>query len=109
MPNPALLDPLYLSTLVASRLCHDLISPIGAIGNGIELMVMESAGPSGQELALILLNCAQFFCSAFRSSQSLRSFVRYLLRAIARTGAVSLSHGHRPQGASEATGHMAPS
>lgn len=54
MPQTAQIDPLSLAALVASRLCHDLISPIGAIGNGVELMVMDSAGPSGQELALIL-------------------------------------------------------
>ncbi|MDF3605620.1 histidine phosphotransferase family protein [Paracoccus sp. DMF-8] len=27
-----------LSALVGSRLCHDLISPLGAIGNGVELL-----------------------------------------------------------------------
>lgn len=27
-----------LTALVASRICHDLISPIGAIGNGLELL-----------------------------------------------------------------------
>ena len=41
-----------LSALIGSRICHDLISPIGAIGNGVELMMMD--GPSkGPELALI--------------------------------------------------------
>lgn len=36
-----------LTALLGSRICHDLISPIGAIGNGVELMLMEgvSAGP----------------------------------------------------------------
>jgi len=29
-----------LSALVSSRICHDLISPIGAIGNGLELLLM---------------------------------------------------------------------
>ena len=28
----------HLAGLVASRLCHDLISPLGAIGNGVELL-----------------------------------------------------------------------
>lgn len=27
-----------LATLIGSRICHDLISPIGAIGNGVELL-----------------------------------------------------------------------
>lgn len=54
MPQLAQFDPLHLSALVASRICHDLISPIGAIGNGVELMLMDSTGTTGQEMALIL-------------------------------------------------------
>ncbi|MCU0827398.1 MAG: histidine phosphotransferase family protein [Tabrizicola sp.] len=42
-----------LAALVASRICHDLISPIGAIGNGVELMAMEAGGPARPELSLI--------------------------------------------------------
>jgi hypothetical protein len=30
---------LDLAALVSSRICHDLISPIGAINNGLELFV----------------------------------------------------------------------
>lgn len=41
-----------LSALVSARLCHDLISPIGAIGNGLELLEL-SGGPGTAELALI--------------------------------------------------------
>ncbi len=41
-----------LAALVGSRICHDLISPIGAIGNGVELMMMEGAA-KGPEMALI--------------------------------------------------------
>jgi histidine phosphotransferase ChpT len=33
---------LQLLELVCSRLCHDLISPIGAVGNGLELMAEEA-------------------------------------------------------------------
>ena len=40
--------------LVASRLCHDLISPAGAIGNGVELLTeMGGAAADGPELRLI--------------------------------------------------------
>jgi histidine phosphotransferase ChpT len=49
-----LLDPIHLAALVASRICHDLISPIGAIGNGVELMIMDASGASSQEMALIM-------------------------------------------------------
>ena len=41
-----------LAALIASRICHDLISPIGAIGNGVELLTME-AGGQRPEIALI--------------------------------------------------------
>jgi histidine phosphotransferase ChpT len=41
-----------LSALVSARLCHDLISPMGAIGNGLELLQL-SAGPAPAELALV--------------------------------------------------------
>lgn len=41
-----------LSALIGSRICHDLISPIGAIGNGIELLIMDGATKS-PEIALI--------------------------------------------------------
>ena len=45
-------DALDLTALVGSRICHDLISPIGAIGNGVELMLMDGA-QSSPEMALI--------------------------------------------------------
>jgi len=41
-----------LTALIGSRICHDLISPIGAIANGLELIQM-SGGPLGAEMALI--------------------------------------------------------
>lgn len=41
----------YLATLIGSRICHDLISPVGAIQNGIELLSMEGMG--SPEMTLI--------------------------------------------------------
>ncbi len=41
-----------LNALLGSRICHDLISPLGAIGNGVELLSMSPAG-SSPEIALI--------------------------------------------------------
>lgn len=41
-----------LAALVGSRICHDLISPIGAINNGLELLAM-SSDRSGPEMGLI--------------------------------------------------------
>jgi histidine phosphotransferase ChpT len=44
--------------LIASRICHDLISPIGAIGNGVELLTMEQGGTARPEFALIAASVA---------------------------------------------------
>ena len=41
-----------LAALIGSRICHDLISPIGAINNGLELLDM-SGGAPGPEMDLI--------------------------------------------------------
>ena len=41
-----------LATLVGSRICHDLISPIGAVQNGVELLEL-SRSLDGPELELI--------------------------------------------------------
>jgi histidine phosphotransferase ChpT len=41
-----------VSALLSSRICHDLISPIGAISNGVELMLMDGA-TQGPEIALV--------------------------------------------------------
>lgn len=41
-----------LAALIGSRICHDLISPIGAINNGLELLEM-SGGRDGPEIELI--------------------------------------------------------
>ena len=44
--------PQDLCTLVASRICHDLVSPMGAIGNGVELMQLVLPTPM-PELSLV--------------------------------------------------------
>jgi histidine phosphotransferase ChpT len=41
-----------LLALLGSRICHDLISPIGAISNGVELLMMDGS-TMGPEIALI--------------------------------------------------------
>ncbi|MGR3343119.1 MAG: histidine phosphotransferase family protein [Paracoccaceae bacterium] len=45
-------NPHDLTDLIGSRICHDLISPLGAISNGVELLSM-SGGPVGPEMNLI--------------------------------------------------------
>jgi histidine phosphotransferase ChpT len=38
MSGPVVLESLDLAALLCSRVCHDLISPVGAIMNGLEVM-----------------------------------------------------------------------
>jgi histidine phosphotransferase ChpT len=45
------MDGHNIEALVSSRICHDLISPVGAIGNGIELL--ESYDAKFPEIGLI--------------------------------------------------------
>ena len=62
-----------LVALLGSRICHDLISPIGAISNGVELLMMDG-GTMGPEIALIAESVAnanariRFFRVAFGAS-----------------------------------------
>jgi len=44
---------LRVAELLASRLCHDLVSPVGAVNNGLELMA-EDPDPDMQQDALAL-------------------------------------------------------
>lgn len=41
-----------LAALIGSRICHDLISPIGAVNNGLELLAL-SGSPQGPEMSLV--------------------------------------------------------
>ena len=41
-----------LISMLGSRICHDLISPIGAISNGLELLLMDGA-QGGPEMVLM--------------------------------------------------------
>ncbi|WFE75226.1 histidine phosphotransferase family protein [Roseinatronobacter sp. S2] len=52
LPLESPVGVLTLAELLTSRICHDLISPLGAIGNGVELMSMAGV-TDGPELALI--------------------------------------------------------
>ncbi|MEA5410251.1 histidine phosphotransferase, partial [Synechococcus sp. BA-120 BA3] len=42
MPSSADLSETELASLLCSRLCHDLLSPIGAMNNGLELLADET-------------------------------------------------------------------
>jgi histidine phosphotransferase ChpT len=47
-------DPIDFASLLCSRLCHDLLSPVGALNNGIELIVDET-DPQVREQCIDLL------------------------------------------------------
>lgn len=50
-------EDLDLAALLCSRICHDLISPVGAVGNGLELM--EPARPDEMEVRDLLADSAR--------------------------------------------------
>ena len=49
------MNPVDLASLLCSRLCHDLMSPVGALNNGIELLADET-DPEMREKCLELLS-----------------------------------------------------
>ena len=57
------LDALDLSALLCSRVCHDLISPVGAIGNGLEVLEDDN-DPSMRDFALDLIRKSSRTASA---------------------------------------------
>jgi len=65
-----------LIALLGSRICHDLISPIGAIGNGVELLMMDGS-VAGPEMALIAESVA-----------NANARIRYFRVAFGATGSV---------------------
>ena len=86
-----------LAALVGSRICHDLVSPIGAISNGVELLAM-TQNSAGEEMALIKQSVEsaaarlRFFRIAYglaANDQSIRGKeVQSILSAVAETGRV---------------------
>lgn len=89
-----------LAALLGSRICHDLISPIGAIGNGVELLLLEAGGHS-PELALIsdsVTNAnarVRFFRVAFGAAGGVdqqigRSEITGILSDLTRSGRLNI-------------------
>jgi histidine phosphotransferase ChpT len=94
-----MIDRHDLMALIGSRICHDLISPIGAIGNGVELLMMDS-GTHGAEIALIAESVAhanariRFFRIAFggagQDHRIARSEVQGILTDLTRGGRLQI-------------------
>ena len=65
-----------LAALLCSRLCHDLMSPVGAIGNGLELLATEE-NPEMRQQCLDLIG---------RSAQSSSAKLRFFRLAFGSAG-----------------------
>ena len=88
-----------LAALLGSRICHDLISPIGAISNGLELLMMDG-GQGGPEMVLISESVAnanariRFFRVAYGIAQAEqrigRSEVQSILSDLTRGGRLQI-------------------
>lgn len=102
-------DATALAELVSSRLCHDLINPVGAIGNGIELLA--GVQPASPELELVAESTAiatariRFYRIAFgaaRASETVEGGVLDgILRAMHAGGRLEIGWTpralHRPE------------
>src|ERR1700716_4292316 len=78
-PGPAP-DPLELAALLCSRVCHDLISPVGAIVNGLEVLD-DSPKPDDREFALDLIR------KSARTASARLQFCRLAFGAAGSAGA----------------------
>lgn len=52
------IDPLELAALIATRLCHDMAGPVGAVANGAELMGGDPAMVDAEALELLSSSAA---------------------------------------------------
>jgi histidine phosphotransferase ChpT len=88
-----------LLELICARLCHDLVGPVSAIGNGVELVTEFGEDMRGEALALIAQSASeaarrlQFFRIAFGSAAGADG--RSIPLAEARTRALALPLGGR--------------
>jgi histidine phosphotransferase ChpT len=88
-----------LLEIICARLCHDLVGPVSAIGNGVELVTEFGEDMRGEALALIAQSASeasrrlQFFRIAFGSAAGADG--RSIPLAEARTRAVALPLGGR--------------
>ncbi|HEX9905711.1 MAG TPA: histidine phosphotransferase family protein [Propylenella sp.] len=73
------IDPLELAALIASRVCHDIISPVGAVVNGLEVLDEEQ-------------------------DESMREFAQDLVRKSARQASAKLQFCRLAFGASGGAG-----
>src|SRR5881398_2804697 len=78
-PGPAP-DTLELAALLCSRVCHDLISPVGAIVNGLEVLD-DNPKPEDREFAMDLIR------KSARTASAKLQFCRLAFGAAGSAGA----------------------
>lgn len=76
MSLPVVLSAIDLGALLCSRICHDIISPVGAINNGLELL--EEGGADEDAMALIV--------SSARNASARLQFARIAFGAAGSAG-----------------------
>ena len=96
-PGPAP-DALELAALLCSRVCHDLISPVGAIVNGLEVLD-DNPKPEDREFALDLIR------KSAKTASARLQFCRLAFGAAGSSGAqidlgdaLAMSRGHLEDG-----------
>jgi histidine phosphotransferase ChpT len=96
-PGPAP-DALELAALLCSRVCHDLISPVGAIVNGLEVLD-DNPKPEDREFALDLIR------KSARTASARLQFCRLAFGAAGSAGAqidlgdaLTMARGHLEDG-----------
>src|SRR5271165_7580217 len=81
-------DNLELAALLCSRVCHDLISPVGAIVNGLEVLD-DNPKPEDREFALDLIR------KSARTASARLQFCRLAFGAAGSSGAqIDLGDAH---------------
>jgi histidine phosphotransferase ChpT len=104
-PGPAP-DALELAALLCSRVCHDLISPVGAIVNGLEVLD-DNPKPEDREFALDLIR------KSAKTASARLQFCRLAFGAAGSAGAQidlgdaqSMARGHLEDGKTTITWNL---
>src|SRR3954462_3300741 len=99
-------DPLELAALLCSRVCHDLISPVGAIVNGLEVLD-DNPKPDDREFALDLIR------KSAKTASARLQFCRLAFGAAGSSGAQidlgdaqTMARGHIEDGKCSITGNL---
>jgi histidine phosphotransferase ChpT len=81
MADPVTLDSLDLAALLCSRVCHDLISPTGAVVNGLEVLEDKESDEETKTFALELIK------KSARTASARLQFCRLAFGAAGSAGA----------------------